>query len=66
MFKARQRDNNSYRRPQNFKYDVTKSTKPSENPHIYPRRHWTSHNTWDGSVDHSDFKGTGGPGSVEE
>lgn len=40
--------------------------KPDENCQIDPRRHWPSHNSWDGSVDHFNFKGASSPGAGEE
>lgn len=35
---------------------MSRVQKPDENGQIDPRRHWPSHNPWDGSVDHFDFK----------
>lgn len=50
---------------------MTGSAKALWDSQIYPRRHWTSYNTWNGSLDHfdSDFKVTdkwrcGGTGDI--
>lgn len=74
MFEARQREVNSFRKqdaPRSHLEFQTRSDQEYRSPLrilIYPRRHWTSHNTQNGSLDHCDFdfKGISGPGSVQE